>query len=356
MSSSFSTKAPSADLSVIEDDVFVKLMPSAPHEVVWQWFQTRLLVNFVAVAGRKSIKIDPLGKPDGILTPGSDPTFANSCPSFIVEVGVSEPFSVLTLDKLWWEHFDKQSKHGKLMLIILIDVNKSAGCVTIHLYTSPDFAQPRTLTLPFEGALPDGAQLEFLPEWFYCGEPPDWLDGKTVVMDSADLDEWRQAVRRHLFPICTYMYHIRPLWLYSFNYLVLHVPEPAPAWVKEGTYWGGTRPVKWTGQGRDAAVNLYDYLCDICIIGFVPKDRPLVDGLRKCIEEAYAKAAYTPVDRLGKTDAVILCRCEPIDESLELYLPASIDGQNVVELIESGIIGKYRITTFGVHLFVQLEG
>lgn len=80
-----------------------------------------------------------------------------------------------------------------------------------------------------------------------------------------------------------------------------------------------------------------------------------------------------------KTDVVILCRREPIDESLELYLPASIDGQDIVELIESGIVGKYRcgdtslllrvvrypdafscsyhsITTFGNHLFVQLEG
>lgn len=54
---------------------------------------------------------DKVGKePDGILTPGSDPTFVNSCPSVIVEVGVSEPFSVLTLDKLWWQHFDKQKQ------------------------------------------------------------------------------------------------------------------------------------------------------------------------------------------------------------------------------------------------------
>ncbi|KZV77365.1 hypothetical protein PENSPDRAFT_645617 [Peniophora sp. CONT] len=75
--------------------------------------------------------------------------------------------------------------------------------MSIRLYPTPNFTEDtsRTLHLSFDDPIPENKQLIFLPEWLYGGEVPDWLQGKSIVVDHEALDEWRQVVRDHLFPV-----------------------------------------------------------------------------------------------------------------------------------------------------------
>lgn len=79
------------------------------------------------------------------------------------------------------------------MLVLLIDINIVARHASFHFYPAPQFDEDehRKVVLPFEGDIPVGAKLEFLPEWLYAGEAPEWLGGQPVVIA---LEHWREMM------------------------------------------------------------------------------------------------------------------------------------------------------------------
>ncbi|VDC03210.1 unnamed protein product [Peniophora sp. CBMAI 1063] len=210
----------SHQLTIIGDEVFVKLLPSA-CVVVWPSLLYRLLKRIEAAAGRSEVELDPenstlmhsrhLGvdiarEPSGALTPSPLASHVNYCPSVLVEIGTSEFPEDVPGEKDWWVDFSEQSTHGKLGLIILITLSKCSKSLCITLCPASSFTAHRTLTLPFDGALPDTGRLEFEVEWLYGGERPEWCEGEgegegeRVVLRKEDLEVFRGAVGRRVFP------------------------------------------------------------------------------------------------------------------------------------------------------------
>ncbi|VDC00105.1 unnamed protein product [Peniophora sp. CBMAI 1063] len=208
-------------LTIIGDEVFVKLLPSA-CAVVWPTLLYRFLRRIESAAGCSEVGLDPenstrkvmhsrhLGieiarEPSGALCPSSVAEYENYCPSVLVEIGTSDFLEDAPGEKDWWVYFSEQSTHGKLGLIILISLSKPSKSLTITLCPAPSFTPHRTLTLPFDGALPDTARLEFEADWLYGGERPEWFgrDGEEgrVVLRREDLEVLRAAVGRRVFPM-----------------------------------------------------------------------------------------------------------------------------------------------------------
>ncbi|KZV62270.1 hypothetical protein PENSPDRAFT_658254 [Peniophora sp. CONT] len=193
-------------------------MPSVTYDLGWAWFKDRLLAKVVLAGGRvntellslvisvKTVQSQVWGtvkkQADGTIFPESYLELETYCPSVIVEIVSSENSSELMVDKQWWLNFAKQSVHGKLMLLMLIDVNAAKRRMVVRFYTTPDLNEDtsRTLDLSLDDPIPDSARLVFLPEWLYGAvTPPEWIQGKSIIMDHEDLDQWRRLVRTSLY-------------------------------------------------------------------------------------------------------------------------------------------------------------